>query len=90
MCVLIWEFFGNSIPWRLIHVMTRSRKSESETVLKYMSEMKRWGRTAGMDDRTIGQFVVDGLDMEDRIKIRFSRITDLRGSGSALKRRSDV
>lgn len=71
------EFAGNSTPARLIRVMTRRKKADSESVLQYMAEMKRWGRTAGMDDRTIGQFVVDGLNMEEIVKITFSRITDL-------------
>lgn len=75
--ILKKEFGGNCTPARLMRVMIQRKKQKSETVLQYTSEMRRLGMTAGMDDATISQFIVSGLDMNEYVKLTFHGIHDI-------------
>lgn len=75
--VLLTEFGSDWKQCNAIRRIVARRKKMDETALQYMTEMRRLGKAAKLDDATVAMFVVDGLDLEPIWKFALSRITDL-------------
>lgn len=75
--ILLAQFVNEWTPYRAIRSITERKKKPNETPMQYMTDMRRFGQAARLDDASIAMFAVDGLDMEPSWKFVLSRITDL-------------
>lgn len=75
--VLLTEFGSDWKQCNAIRRIVARRKKMDETPLQYVTEMRRLGSAAKLDDATVAMFVVDGLDLEPIWKFALSRTTDL-------------
>lgn len=71
------EFGESCKPANIIRRITERKKKRGETTIEYVTEMKKYGRLAGLDDGIIARFIVDGLDMNPLAKISLYTHTDL-------------
>lgn len=75
--VLLKEYGGMWTQAAAVKRLMARKKGRDETTRQYMLDMRRLGRAARLNDPCVAQFILDGIDLDWKMKVALHGITDM-------------
>lgn len=75
--VLLREYGGMWTQAAAVKRLLTRKKGRDESARQYVLDMRRLGRAARLNDPCVAQFILDGLDLDRKMKVALHGITDM-------------